>query len=264
MIGTPVIGPRRPTRARPWPARFRASLLTALVLSLGATTPLKAADCRQALALALDVSGSVDSREYMIQRRGLAAALLHPQVQEALLAPGPPVELMVFEWSGPGAQHTVLPWRAITSLTELRAVAARIDSAPRAALPPPTALGSAMQHGIAALGTRNCASLTLDISGDGKSNAGPRPAPLRRIAERADITINALVIGVQDSAAESQRIVTTAELVAYFKANVIAGPGAFTETALGFEEYEAAMVRKLLRELATLQLSQRGSGTAFQ
>ncbi|MCX8955594.1 DUF1194 domain-containing protein, partial [Ruegeria sp. NA] len=37
-------------------------------------------ECRQALALGLDVSGSVDSREYRLQLDGLASALTRPEV----------------------------------------------------------------------------------------------------------------------------------------------------------------------------------------
>jgi len=54
------------------------------------------AGCRQALAMALDVSGSVDTREYHLQLDGLASALTDPDVQRAMLAqPGNPVYLAV-------------------------------------------------------------------------------------------------------------------------------------------------------------------------
>ena len=45
----------------------------ALVASL--TAGIAQADCRQALALGLDVSGSVDSAEYALQMQGLANAV---------------------------------------------------------------------------------------------------------------------------------------------------------------------------------------------
>ncbi|MGR3364390.1 MAG: DUF1194 domain-containing protein, partial [Maritimibacter harenae] len=45
------------------------------------------ADCRQALVLALDVSGSVDAGEYRLQMDGLAQALTAPEVAAAILAP---------------------------------------------------------------------------------------------------------------------------------------------------------------------------------
>jgi hypothetical protein len=45
------------------------------------------------------------------------------------------------------------------------------------------------------------------------------------------------------------------ELSSYFRANVIRGPDAFVETALGFSDYAQAMERKLLRELQSIALS---------
>ena len=46
-----------------------------------------------------------------------------------------------------------------------------------------------------------------------------------------------------------------AELSSYFAAEVILGPDAFVQTALGFADYERAMAQKLLRELEGLVLS---------
>ena len=216
------------------------------------------ADCRLALALGLDVSGSVDTGEHALQRRGLANALRHPDIMALLTAGGaPPVEILVYEWSGPGAGHPLQPWTRIGDPAQIDRIASRITSAPRRASDPSTALGSAMAYGIAALGDRGCWQRTLDISGDGKSNTGPRPAPLRQRALETGVTINALVIGADAPASGDARHVDIAELVAYFRANVIAGADAFVETALGFADYEAAMVRKLKRELQGLILSHR-------
>ena len=54
------------------------------------------ADCRQALALGLDISGSVDSSEYRLQIEGLAAALDDPSVIDAFLTmPTAPIRLFI-------------------------------------------------------------------------------------------------------------------------------------------------------------------------
>jgi len=229
-----------------------------LAIALTLAAPAASADCRQALALGLDVSGSVDSGEYALQRQGLANALRHPEVAQALLAlPDAPVDLMVYEWSGPDNNRTLLPWRSITGAGALETAAAQIETTARSPLPPSTALGSAMRHGIASLRTRPCWRRTLDISGDGKSNTGPLPAPIRAEAQAARVTINALVIGADAPSTGDARYVDIGELIAYFHANVISGADAFTEPALGFADFEAAMVRKLKRELEGLILSHR-------
>ena len=234
-------------------------MIRATLIALALALPLTAqAECRQALALALDVSGSVDSREYVLQHQGLANALRDPDVATALLAmPATPVELMVYEWSGPGSARVLLPWRAITSPAVLATAAAKIETIQRTGMPPDTALGAAMQYGITALARRSCWQRTLDISGDGKSNTGPLPAGFRAQAIAQNVTINALVIGSDARAVGNARQVEIGELIAYFHANVIAGPSAFTEPVLGFADYEAAMTRKLKRELEGLAISRR-------
>lgn len=220
-----------------------------LLLSLWAT--LTYGNCRQALVLALDVSGSVDSHEYRLQLDGLAAAFRHPEVTEALLAlPSAPVRIAVFEWSGPTYQRQILDWTEVTSEHKLLQIAARLETTARTTAPPGTALGTAMQHGAALLADQNtCWKHTLDISGDGKHNQGPNPRDIKHSLGSQSLTINALVIGADTTGIGDQRQVEIGELAAYFDAWVILGPDAFVETALGFEEYETAMVRKLKREL---------------
>ena len=224
-------------------------LAAALVLLAGAA----AADCRQALALGLDVSGSVDAREYRLQLDGLAAALTSAQVRARLLEPaGAPVRLAVFDWSGPATQRLILPWTAIDGEAALEDIAARLRATERIVGEQSTALGVATTYGLDLLaGQRGCWRRTLDLSGDGPTNAGPRPQDLPD--PPADVTINGLVIGAIPEAGDD-RAADLRELGAYYEAYVIRGAGAFVEMALGYEDYEAAMRRKLLRELAALAI----------
>ena len=221
-----------------------------------AASPTFAA-CRQALALGLDVSGSVDATEYDLQRRGLAAALTSDKVSEVLLRqPDAPVVLYVYEWSGPAHQHVIQPWIALDPETLPRA-ALRISNSPRMTAPPTTALGSAILFGVGRLLEQpDCWRLTLDISGDGKANTGPRPQDLQQIPRH--VTINALVIGSDDRANRDERQADIKELSSYFSAYVIRGSDPFVETALGFTDYASAMERKLLRELQSIGLSHLG------
>ena len=216
-----------------------------LVLLCCLTAGASEAACRQALVLGLDVSGSVDSVEYQMQRDGVAAALTSPAVTEVLLKSGAaPVDLAVFEWSGPAHQVMIQPWVTITDAAVLLEVARRIRTNPRVTGSPTTAIGSAMGFGVGQLDQRaNCWKRTLDISGDGQANTGPRPQDVAAVP--TDVVINGLVIEVAN----------IQELSAYFDAYVIRGSGAFVEVALGFEDYAAAMERKLLRELQSLALS---------
>jgi hypothetical protein len=234
---------------------IRATLLS-LGLSLGLGSGVLA-QCRQALALALDVSGSVDTQEYRLQMDGLAAALSHDDVVASLLAlPEAPVEIAIYEWSGPKDQTVLADWRTIASRQDIEALARILRIAQRQPGSVGTALGTAMLTGLALLQQRGaCWKLTLDISGDGKRNLGPRPQEIRDQLAAAGITVNALVIGADAPHLGDARQVEIAELSSYFRANVITGPDAFVQTALGFADYEDAMVQKLKRELEGLHLS---------
>jgi len=222
----------------------------ACVVTLGLGGAADAA-CRQALALGLDVSGSVDAREYRLQINGLAAALDNIAVRDALLSsPGAPVSVMVYEWSGPSDQAVIVPWAVIEDAATLDGFIETLLQTTRRDVSPGTALGTAITLGAQYLDQQAmCWKRTLDISGDGMSNLGPRPRDVKDAIGARGITVNALVIGA------SPQLEGDA-LASYFRAEVITGPDAFVETALGFDDYEAAMTRKLLRELEVLAVSE--------
>ena len=237
---------------RSTPSRaFLAASAFSLASSLAAGATAQQSGCRQALALALDVSGSVDAAEYRLQLDGLAAALTAPEVSAALLAPGAaPVALNVFEWSGPTYQQTLVDWTLVTDAAVLGSVAGALQATERQPAPPSTALGTAMAVGAQVLERApECWSATLDISGDGKSNTGPRPQDLDNLPALDGITINGLVVMTIDGMGEGPG---PEDLVSYYENLVIRGPDAFVETADGFDDYERAMRRKLLREIKAL------------
>ena len=221
---------------------MRAGLLLAALVAAGPA----AADCRLALSLGLDVSSSVDAREYRLQTAGLAAALVAPEVQEAFLAsPGRPVMLHVFEWSGWQQQSDRLPWTAIEGPEDLARVAGLLAGQRRSFEQYPTALGYALIFGGRALADRgDCERRTLDVSGDGTNNDGIAPELARRDEGLAGVTVNGLVIGAN-----------VATLGRYYQQFVIQGPGAFVESAEDYAGFERAMRRKLLRELGVIEMS---------
>ncbi|SMP12920.1 DUF1194 domain-containing protein [Shimia sagamensis] len=233
---------------------FRFAFTTAFTVFSLCLSQAAQAQCRQALALGLDVSGSVDDAEYRMQINGLAAAFENASVAKALLQPGtPPVALSVFEWSGPDHQNLIVPWTDITSPSVLSDVTTTLRKTGRPKMDVSTGLGPAIAFGADLLQAQPaCWRWTLDISGDGKANTGPLP---RDILMSEQITVNALVIGPGSTRPSGESREETASLVAYFDAWVTRGPDAFVEVAYGFADYEAAMTRKLLRELEGLSLA---------
>ena len=118
-----------------------------LFASLLAAMPLPAeAACRLALAMALDVSGSVDAEEYRLQMSGVATALGDPDVETALFAlPDAPVALAVYEWSSSRYQRIVQDWVLITDRNVLGQLRARLFNWERERAPESTGLGAAIE-----------------------------------------------------------------------------------------------------------------------
>jgi hypothetical protein len=234
----------------------RAALAAAAV----AVLPLVAqAECRLALALGLDVSGSVDGGEYRLQLHGLAEALVDEDVRAALLAaPGIHVSLAVYEWSSSSYQNLFVDWTDITDADALDALGERVLAHRRSDAPQATGLGTALDFGTDLLDDRSdCWDRTLDISADGRNNDWPEPQRLRDLGHLGEHRINGLAVASSAlGSAGTTSPVGARELSEYFEAQIIHGPDAFVEVALGYRDYGRAMKRKLLREIATLPLGQ--------
>ena len=210
------------------------------LVALAALWPGPAAACRLALLLALDISSSVDAEEDALQRQGLARALMAPEVAEAVLAvPDDPVALAVYEWSGRYQQQTILDWTLIPSLAELSAVSSAISASRRSYAEYPTALGYALGHAATIFARApDCLQAKLDVSGDGINNDGFPPALAYANFPLDGVTVNGLAIGGHDP-----------EVLAYYRSDLIRGPGAFAIEADGFADFERAMREKLVREM---------------
>jgi hypothetical protein len=221
---------------------IRAGLLAACL-----AVPVPAGACEIALAFALDVSASVDAREYAAQRDGLARALQDPAVEEVILALPGGAALAAYEWSGRRQQTLIADWARVTDGAGLAAFAARLSQATRSHREFPTAIGYALGYAAGLLGRAPpCARRVLDISGDGVNNEGFSPSLAYREFPFEEVTVNALVIAGSEP-----------EVIAYFRNQVIHGKGAFVEIADDYDDYAEAMRRKLLRELMGAQMVAR-------
>lgn len=209
------------------------SFLTGLVAAL----PGAALACDLALALAVDVSGSVDSREYRLQMDGLAEGLRDPIVSEALVRGR--AQVMLVHWSGSTRQVTSIPWTAITGFDDVETLALAIENAPRPWRNFSTAVGEALLHSGASFAeVPHCRRRVIDVSGDGPSNEGVAPSEIQSQLRAWGVTVNAIAIEA-----------TEPDLTAWFFENVIRGEGAFVITASDFQEYPAKIRKKLLREV---------------
>lgn len=197
-----------------------------------------------ALLLALDVSSSVDAAEDQLQRQGLARALQSDAVHDAIFSSPDPVALAVFEWSGRYNQATLLPWTILDTEIAVTTAAAKIAGTTRGHDDFPTALGYALGYATTKFATAPaCLFQTLDVSGDGENNDGFGPKEAFAAFPFDGITVNGLAI---ETAGAGQ----SSSLVQYYQNKVMHGPGAFIEIADGFPDFENAMRRKLVREMA--------------
>ncbi|MEO1292599.1 MAG: DUF1194 domain-containing protein [Pseudomonadota bacterium] len=216
----------------------------ALGLALsGLLTPAPAAarECSTALVLAIDVSSSVDEREYRLQTDGLANAFRDREVIDAILRGGTSgIWVTVLYWSGYPHQDVRIRWTPLFSEAEIASFATAVENIERIYHSFPTAAGKLLETvpGLWTPDTLACGRLVVDVSGDGVTNDGPAPGPFRDSITDSGVTINGLVIKGAFPDPESH----------YYK-EIIGGPGAFVEIAEGFEDYARAIRRKLIREL---------------
>lgn len=211
--------------------RLPAAIFAALFVS----APVQA--CDLALVLAVDVSGSVDAREYQVQMQGLAAALQDGAIMDALIDSEAMVSLI--QWSGSSRQRRTVDWRQMTSAAEVTAFAQTVAQDERVWRNYSTAIGEALGAAMVALDeVTHCRRKVIDVSGDGISNEGSLPATRHDALRAQGVTVNALAIETDD-----------ADLTGWFFENLIVGEGAFVMTARGFEAYPAQIRRKLMREI---------------
>lgn len=227
--------------------RFIALLTLQLIVSaLGCMAALaQPIRCGLSLVLAIDVSSSVDESEYRLQMGGLSAALVDQQVLAAIRDVGG-IQLTAFEWSGRFDQTDIVPWTFLVAAGDVIDVAELIRDHPRGRDDMPTALGYALGYAASKMKTAplDCQRKVVDVSGDGVNNEGFEPLNAYDAFDFSDIQVNGLAVAG-----------ARPDPVSYYRQAVRHGSGAFVMVAEGFEDYQAAMKRKLIREIRGAALS---------
>ena len=194
--------------------------------------------CDTALLLAVDVSGSIDPDEYLLQTSGLADALQDPEIADALVAGK--VSLALMHWSGVGYQRLSLPWTPMLTPSDVASFAHATLEIARPRDYNDTAIGGAIKFSVRQFAAvPHCRHDVIDISGDGEENSGLNLPAARAEAAAAGVTINAIAIEVDG---------TSTALTGYFRRFVITQDG-FVVTAKGLPDYPRAIQSKLQREV---------------
>jgi hypothetical protein len=214
-----------------------------VVSALASTAALAQSSVDLELVLAVDVSGSVNQTRFELQKEGYVAAFRNPRVLGAIRSgPAQAIAVTMVQWTGPDLQIQVIPWTVIRDQRSAEAFAAAIARMPRQLFSGGTSISGAIDYSLtlfAESGFRGSRRV-IDVSGDGSNNRG-RPAHLARDdAARVGVGVNGLPI-----------LALEPNLDRYYYDNVIGGPGAFMVPAESYESFAAAILKKLITEIAS-------------
>ena len=242
-----------------------SSWLTVFVLACGLADRSPAAEqVDLELVMAIDISGSIDQDEARLQREGYINAFRDPQVINAIRGgSNGRIAVAYFEWSSYNVYRLVLDWTTVGDVASSNALADRLAAMPimRGMR---TSISGAIDYAIPLFDRSgfDSARRVLDISGDGPNNDGGLITVFRDRAIAKGITINGLPI-INDRPNQFG-FPTMPDLDKYYEGCVIGGPGAFVEVARDFGDFERAVRRKLILEIAGLghELAPAPSGGA--
>jgi hypothetical protein len=213
------------------------------------------------LVLAADVSRSVDSAKFQLQREGYAAAISDPRVLDAIRSGrNARIALSYVEWSGIGSQRVVIDWSTISDAESAKGFGDRLLEATRS-FADRTSISGAIEFAMGQLARAAYESprRTIDISGDGTNNAGRDVALARDEALAQGVTINGLVILSETPLAwNPDHTNPPGGLDNYYRNHVIGGPGAFVLAARDFNSFGQAIIKKMIAEVAQAE-PRRGS-----
>lgn len=192
-----------------------------------------------ALILAFDGSASVTLEEFGLMASGCAAALRGEEVVAGLVAGGSIVAVLL--WSGPGAQEVMVEWTLVATAEDVAALARAVEEMPRVVRAGETAIGEALVVCARMLAEAPVAAVrqVVDVVGDGRSNRGILPGPVRDRLVAAGVVINGLCVLHEEP-----------DLVESYTREVIGGEGSFALWCRDYAGFAAAMAQKLAREVA--------------
>jgi hypothetical protein len=193
-----------------------------------------------ALVLAVDCSFSVDASEFRLQMRGMGEAFRDPAVWDAIEA-GRYKRIVVsaFQWSDNDNQVTIIPWTMIDSRESAQQLGATLETMTRRTVEGGTSITNALIYAAALFDAAPAALRnTVDVSTDGRNNIGGPLPPVRNGLVARGITINALAIANEFPTLDK-----------YAETHIIGGHGSFVVKTSSYDDFGAAILRKLIREI---------------
>jgi len=203
------------------------------------------------LALAVDISFSMDPEEQELQREGYIHALTSPEFLRALKEGiHGKVAITYLEWANYNERKVIVPWRLIDGPEAADAFVAEIARAPyrRASR---TSVSGALEFAAELFENSGYKGIrrVIDVSGDGANNNGPPVAMVRDEVLSKGFVINGLPIMLKDPIGSGMDIDA---LDIYYEDCVIGGPGAFVIPIKQRSQFKEATRTKLLQEIAAV------------
>jgi hypothetical protein len=203
--------------------------------------------------LAADVSRSIDTPKFQLQRDGYAAAFSNPRVLEAIRSGrNGRIAVCFVEWSGVGSQQVVIDWTLIDGPKAAREFGDKLLES-RRSFADRTSISAAIEFAVAqfARAPYEAKRRTIDVSGDGTNNSGRDVTDARDEAVALGMTINGLVI-LSDRPLpwNPEHTNPPGGLANYYRNNVMGGPGSFVMEAKDFNSFGQAIINKLIAEIA--------------
>ena len=206
------------------------------------------------LVLAADVSRSIDTDKFKLQREGYAAAFNDPRVVNVITSGlHGQIAVCFVKWSGASAQRLVIDWALIKDLDSARQFGDQLSEIPRS-FADSTSISGGLDFALAQFAgvPFDAARRTIDVSGDGNNNSGRDVRSARDEAVVAGVTVNGLVI-LTDPLWASEHTNPPGGLENYYRENVIGGAGAFVLVARDFNSFGNMLIKKLIAEIALIE-----------
>ena len=229
-------------------ASIRLCGSAAVLLALCSSAPAAPQQVDLKLVLAVDVSGSIDSEEFRLEREGTADAFADSDVVKAIQTGAlGRIAVTMLDFSSPQFDKVVIDWTVIKDKTSAMAFAETIRNTARS----PgrrTSVSSALELGSLLLESSEkdivATRRVIDVTGDGPNNDGNPMTDTHDKTIAQGVVVNGLP--VMDEMANGY----FPELDKYYAGCVTGGRGAFVVVVHSYKDYAAAMRHKLILEIS--------------
>jgi len=207
----------------------------------GATLPANAIDVGSEISFAVDVSGSVDSGEFDLQKDAYVDVFNDPDLYNKFISKNSEGSIAAnfIYWSSSNQQVEAVQWSEIDSVSDSQAFATAIDNTNR-----PFSGGTdpddAIDFATSTFANNGFDSnrRIIDVSGDGAGFPASDTENARDNALAGEIdTINGLPIGGNQFVED------------FYRNSLIGGDNAFSQPSDNFQDFEVALENKVEKEV---------------